>query len=203
MDYPVSEGVNSGRQIEHAVVEHFLDVRGIVHTKLLSGDDSLGVPDVFVFDGNDLVACIEVGAYVLGDIQDHQPACWNDGTLVIDIEKSTAIHEPQPQPYTIVHKKLAGGRQYIRYPGVRLILIIHSDVRLDGDRLRFAMDGPLQMSPSCNHFSHYRDEICSGLITAAQANTPSQWDEVVLIDYTVSLDSYACPVHQIHPAPPG
>ena len=148
MKYPVRTETTLDRMLERAVAKHYLNERGIDYTRLLSGDDSLGVPDVFVFDQQDLVACIEVGAYVLSAIQDNQPALWDNGTLVVDLGKSTAIHEPQPEPYTIVQKKLKGERQYVRYPDASLILIIHSDVRLNGDALRFAMDGLLQMSPS-------------------------------------------------------
>jgi hypothetical protein len=104
----------------------------------MAGNDSEGIPDVFVFNEKTLIACIEVGAYVLSAIEDNQPARWVGNILVIDAEKSSAIHDTQQEPYTIVQKKLLGNRKYMRFDGADLILIIHSDVRLKDDRLMFA-----------------------------------------------------------------
>jgi hypothetical protein len=190
--YPTIVDIPQGRKIEYLVSGHFSALRfdGDVTVKL--GDDNEGITDAFIFSDNQLIACIELTGYIFNKIEDLPSHTLKDGVIHIDIEKCTDIHERQPHPHTIINKKINGERKYQRFNAESLILLIYSDVRIEKGQLSFASIGPMQISPSCNNFSHYRAQIIAELKEVIRCNMDNQWDEIWLIDYTESFVPKLC-----------
>ncbi|MFC1750946.1 hypothetical protein ACFL2V_19310 [Pseudomonadota bacterium] len=156
------------------------------------GNDNKGIPDVFIYKDEALAATVEVGGYIFTNIEDIRSHKWVDGVLHIDGAKSSKVHEDQPSPYTIIEKKIKGARIYERCNAEKLILLLHSDVRSHEGELCFASIGPMIISPSCNHFSHNRDNIIEYLRNVIGSLGNNQWDEIWLTDYTHNVMPTNC-----------
>ena len=152
----------------------------------------------FIFKDDELIACVELVGYVLGEInevQSHKMVA--PFTFNIDLEKSTQIHTRQPHPHTLIEKKIQGERQYDRFDSQELILLIHTEVYVKNNVLFFAMDGMMQLNPSVNNFLHHKKEIIHELRSISQDSRSDQWDRIVLLDYTHSSVIDQCPVLNI------
>ncbi|MES9926069.1 MAG: hypothetical protein ABW152_18485 [Candidatus Thiodiazotropha endolucinida] len=190
--HPTIEDIPQKRETEYLVTRHFADYRfnGDVTVKL--GSDEKGITDAFIYRDNQLIACIELSGYIFTNIEDLRSHALKDGISHIDLVTCTDIHEQQPPPFTIIKKKIEGKRDYERFDAKSLILLIYSDVRINNGQLSFAMIGPMQISPSCNNFSHNRVQIISELKEAIRCNADNQWDEIWLIDYTEFVKPELC-----------
>lgn len=198
MTYPTEDTIKPIRQREFLIASDFVHKEYGSSYEIRLGNDDLGVPDAFVFDGDNLLACIELVGYILGQINELQShKMMGHMTFNIDIEESTRIHNKQPHPYTLIGKKIQGERQYEKFDAKELILLIHTEVYVKNDNLCFAMDGMMQMNPSVNNFVHHKDEITKDLINISQKNRSEQWDRIALIDYTYSPVIEQCPVVNI------
>ncbi len=184
---PILQHIPEERKIEFFVTKHFADYRFNGNVRVKLGNDEKGVPDSFIYKENELIACIELSGYIFNEIEDIRSHKLINGIFHIDIEKSTQVHIKQPPPFTLIKKKIEGKRRYERYDADLLILLIYSDVRIRNDELIFAMVGPMQISPSCNNFTHHRTEIIEGLRQVISSTESLQWDEIWLIDYTEFL----------------
>jgi hypothetical protein len=197
-DYPTISSVTPARQREYLIASDYaLKEFGSSCTVSL-GNDDCGVPDAFIFEDSELIACVELVGYVLGqinEVQSHKMV--GPFTFNIDLEKSTQIHTRQPHPYTLIGKKIQGGRQYERFDAQELILLIHTEVYVKNDSLCFAMDGMMQLNPSVNNFQHHKKVIIHDLRSISQDSRSEQWDRIVLLDYTYSPVTEQCPVVNI------
>ncbi len=184
-NYPIIDSVPEFRLCEKLVAEHYLRHQGETNTTVCLGSDEEGVPDCFAFKSGVLHSAIELTAYVLGDIHDlRRVTQLANNYFMIDAGMSFRVHERQPHPRTLIQKKLLGERIYQRFDAKKLILLLYSDVLVRDNELSFAMLGPMNMSPSCDHFSHHREAIIEELRSTLSPDGNLQWDEVWLIDYT-------------------
>lgn len=198
MKYPITNQMNDGRVRELLIAQDYVEKKFGDGFNIQLGNDHCGIPDVFAFNQDDeLVACIELVGYTLGKInetQSHREI--KPFHFEIDIEKCTDIHERQPHPFTLIHKKILGGRQYSRFDAQELILLVHTEVYVKNKTLCFAQDGIMQMNPSVNNFMHHKAEIIDKLRTVS-TSTPTQWDKIDLVDYTHSPMIEQCPIIEI------
>ena len=181
---PILDSWPENRLIERAICSDVLTKLNISHDKILAGNDSRRVCDCYVVKDDAVTMAIEIGGYIFTGIQDIRDRYLrSDGVMVVDIGKCSKIHDSQPDPYTIIQKKILQGKEYLRHDKAKKCLIIHSDVCMVDGQLAFHMIGPMQMSPSTNYYSHNRSEILAKLITAVNS-TDHGWDHIWLIDYT-------------------
>ena len=197
MTYPIIKDVPDIRKLEYLVAKDFLVRREEEHLTVKLGNDELGVPDIFVFRGENLVYSIEISSYTFGKIQDLRPNQFVNGALHINIDESSAIHDPQENPYTIWQKKIANSQRYNRYNSERMILLLHSDVMESSGELTFAILGPMSISPSMNHFMHYKSEIIPNLQEHISCQDSIVWDEIFLIDYSENIVPRNCTMHEL------
>jgi len=197
-DYPTISSVTSARQREYLIASDYAKkVYGSSCTVCL-GNDDCGIPDAFIFKDGELISCVELVGYVLGQINEVQSLeMVADFTFNIDLAKATQIHARQPHPYTLIGKKIQGGRQYERFDARELILLIHTEVYVKNDALCFAMDGMMLLNPSVNNFQHHKKEIIHDLRSISQESQSDQWDRIVLLDYTHSPITDQCPILKI------
>lgn len=185
---PVINNVPAERNIEYLVARHFSTSRYGENVEVKLGDDDKGIPDVFIFQNDELISTLELCGYIFGGIEDLRSQNIVDGVTHIDIATCTSVHEKQPPPFTVIEKKVKGNRKYEKFENKPLLLLIYSDVRSRDGKLTFASIGPMQISPSCNNFSHNRATIISDLNDVVKKHRHSQWDEIWLIDYTEYVD---------------
>jgi len=198
-DYPTTSSITSTRQREYLIASDYAKKAFGTPCTVSLGDDTCGVPDAFIVKDGELIACVELVGYVLGqinEVQSHKMVA--PFTFNIDLEKSTQIHTRQPHPYTLIGKKIQGERQYDRFDAGELILLIHTEVYVKNDALCFAMDGMMQLNPSVNNFQHHKNDIINELKSISRDSQSDQWDRIVLLDYTHSPIMDQCPVININ-----
>ena len=195
MNYPIGKINNEGRFRELLIGIDYATKKYEKSTRIEIGNDKIGVPDIFIFKDNSLIACVELVGYTLGKINELKSHVQVDKfVFYIDLEKSTQIHTRQPHPFTLIRKKILGERKYERYNSPELILLIHTEVYVKNDTLVFAMDGIMQMNPSVNNFMHHKNEIIDELKNIIKNNKENQWNTIDLIDYTYSPKINQCPI---------
>jgi len=102
--YPIIDEVPSNREIEYLVGDHFAKSRYGMGIDVKLGNDSFGIPDVFVFSQGKLISAVELGGYIFGEIEDIRSHNLVNGKMSIDVEKCIKIHRDQQPPFTIVEK---------------------------------------------------------------------------------------------------
>jgi len=198
MKYPTTKKINNARLRELLIAQDYVWKKYGGGFDVQLGDDSCGIPDAFVFFKQDrLVACIELVGYTLGKINEiisHREI--KPFRYELDVEKCTEIHQRQPHPFTLIHKKILGARQYSRFDAQELILLVHTEVYVKNNTLCFAQDGIMKMNPSVNNFMHHKFKIIDEL-KIASTSVLTQWDKIDLIDYTHSPIIDQCPIIEI------
>jgi len=193
MEYPIGKINNKGRYREFLIASDYAFKKYGNSIRVEIGNDEIGVPDIFLFRDDVLIACVELVGYTLGKINElksHEQV--ENFVFKIDLEKSTEIHSRQPHPFTLIRKKILGERKYERFNSTELVLLIHTEVYVKNDSLVFAMDGMMQLNPSVNNFMHHKSEIINELKEIIKNNSENQWDTIDLIDYTHSLNIEQC-----------
>jgi hypothetical protein len=187
-NYPIIERCPSHRLVERLVAQQYLRQKCAGVYSVFMGSDETGIPDCFAFIEEKLDIAIEVTAYKLTNVHDIRRVSELSPHLYsIDVKQSSEVHSIQPHPSTLIFKKLRGERTYERFDARKLVLLIYSDVIVKNGELSFAMLGPMNMSPSCDNFSHHRDIIIPDIEREANKVNGGQWDEIWLIDYTINL----------------
>jgi hypothetical protein len=198
--YPVIDSVPTERLCEKLVAEHFFRHQGQIDITVRLGSDAEGVPDCFGFQDEVLLAAVEVTGYVLGEIQDiRRVTQLAPNHFSIDAGGSFRVHERQPHPKTLIKKKILGERAYKKFDAKKLILLVHSDVLVREGELIFAMLGLMNMSPSCDHFTHHRGAILEELRAIVATESSLKWDEIWLIDYTQYTVAEMAVFHRLWP----
>jgi len=198
MIYPLVRESSINRQRELLIAEDFSRKHFGENCEVILGNDELGVPDAFVFNNEQLLACVELVGYILGKINEIKSLTQiGEFSFSVDVEKCTEVHSRQEHPYTLIRKKIFGERQYQRYEAKHLILLIHTEVYVKNDSLCFAMDGMMQMNPSINNFMHHKNEIIEELKDSVSQSQPNQWDNVYIADYSYSPVVEQCPLIEV------